>query len=189
MTETAQKTVRIVKSDQSAQIATTLDKESAPQPTSTIWVQLARHPLKTWTGLQYSGPRLQQLIGQRVHMTDKRILVTVALASALLVTSCSDASEIDLAGVFAEKEWELATNPRDATALACAGEPRCEQAYETDQALYLKFDSTKDAEAAMASYGGAAQRSRVIVVNFKDPSLSKEQRQQIFEVVEGTHQS
>lgn len=122
-------------------------------------------------------------------MTGKRILITVALASALLVSSCSDGTEIDLAGVFAEEEWELATNPRDATASTCAGEPRCEQAYETDQALYLKFDSTEDAEAAMASYGETAQRSRVIVISFKDPGLTREERQQIFEVVDGTHQS
>lgn len=63
------------------------------------------------------------------------------------------------------------------------------QAYETDQALYLKYDSTEDAETALGSFDDTAQRSRVIVVSFKDSDLTEEQRQQIFDVVDGTHQS
>lgn len=117
------------------------------------------------------------------------LFITVAFATALLVSSCSDASDVDLGGLFAEEEWELAKNPRDVTNATCTGEPRCQQAYETDQALYVKFDSTEDAKKALDSFGSTALQSRAIVVDFKDSTLTKEQRQQIFEVVDGTHRS
>lgn len=117
-----------------------------------------------------------------------RPLITVGIATAILPSSCSDASNIDLGGVFAEEVWELATNPRDVTTDTCVGEPRCQQAYETDQAKYLKFDSTEDAEKALVSSDNA-RRSRAIVVTFKDSTLTEEQKQQIFEVIDGTHQS
>ena len=95
----------------------------------------------------------------------------------------------DLKGLFGDKEWELAQNPREVTSSACAHEPKCTQAYETDQALYLRYRSAADAEKAEGVLGEDVVRSRAIVVKFKDKSLSGDQREQIFEVVDGTHRS
>src|SRR5699024_5664636 len=63
------------------------------------------------------------------------------------------------------------------------------QAYTTDQADYLRFETTGEAEEAAARIDAETHLSDYIVVRFTDPELTDEQRTQITESIDGVHNS
>ena len=99
--------------------------------------------------------------------------------------------DVDLDTVFAEKVmgWYLQSNPQEATGELCTDGFDCIQAYTTDQADYLRFETTGEAEEAAARIDAETHLSDYIVVRFTDPELTDEQRTQITESIDGVHNS
>ncbi|MFE9243111.1 hypothetical protein [Nocardiopsis sp. NPDC006938] len=117
------------------------------------------------------------------------LICTVALT--LAVSACSPGGTVDLDNVFAqpEGEWHLQSNPQEATSELCTETLDCIQSYTTDQADYLRFASTDDAEAAAAGMASPTHLSNYIVIRFTDPELTDEQRTQMAERIDGVHNS
>ncbi|GGG64682.1 hypothetical protein GCM10011374_30460 [Kocuria dechangensis] len=121
-----------------------------------------------------------------------RPMLLGVLALQVLLTGCSTDRFVDLNTLYAEGEpWELATNARDTTdALCAAAMPACVQALSTDQAHYLKYDSVQEAEDAMSVAGDAeVARAGAIVVEFTDPTLTQDEKEQLVESVACVHES
>jgi len=99
--------------------------------------------------------------------------------------------DVDLDTVFAEPitGWYLQSNPREATGELCGDGFDCLQAYTTDQADYLRFGSTDEAEEAAARIDTGTHLSDYVVVRFTDPELTDEQRAEIAESIDGVHDS
>lgn len=99
--------------------------------------------------------------------------------------------DVDLDTVFAEPimAWYLQSNPRETTGELCTDGFDCMQAYSTDQADYLRFESTDEAEDAAARIDAETHLSDYIVVRFTDPELTDEQRAKIAESIDGVHNS
>jgi hypothetical protein len=128
----------------------------------------------------------------RCRSTPAARLTALAAVCAATLTGCSTDAFVDLNTLYAEGEpWELATNARDTTEDLCAAAmPACVRALSTDQAHYLKYDSVRDAEAAMSVAGLAdVRRTGSILVEYTDPSLTEDERAQILESVTGAHDS
>lgn len=126
----------------------------------------------------------------RVHRAAR--LTGLAGLLAVAVTGCSTDAFLDLNTLYAEGEpWELATNARDTTEDLCAAAmPACAQALSTDQAHYLKYDSDREAEDALSVAGPAdVRRTGSILIEYTDPSLTEDERAQIFESVAAVHDS
>jgi len=85
--------------------------------------------------------------------------------------------------------WYLQSNPQEATGELCTDGFDCIQAYTTDQADYLRFETTGEAEEAAARIDAETHLSDYIVVRFTDPELTDEQRTQITESIDGVHNS
>ncbi|GAA1116024.1 hypothetical protein [Nocardiopsis composta] len=100
-------------------------------------------------------------------------------------------ADTDLDEVFAEEVtgFYLQSDPREATGELCGEEFDCVQAYTTDQADYLRFESPEQAGDAAARIGADAHLSNYIVVRFTDPELTGEQRAKIAESIDGIHDS
>jgi len=114
----------------------------------------------------------------------------VVLAVVLAVSACSPGGTVDLDDVFAhQEEWSLVADPQEATGELCTDGFDCIQAYTTDQADYLRFESTGEAEEAAARIDAETHLSDYIVIRFTDPELTDEQRTQIAERIDGSHNS
>lgn len=83
----------------------------------------------------------------------------------------------------------MVANPEEATAELCGDGFDCVQAYPTDQADYLKFESTDEAEDAAERIGADTYLSNYVVIRYTDPELTEKQRAKIAESMDGVHNS
>lgn len=126
-----------------------------------------------------------------VRTTARVLLVAVATVAAL--TGCSTDRFVDLNTLYAEGEpWELATNAHDTTDQLCGDlQSECLQGLSTDHAHYRKFDSPDAAQTWKQKVQATTEvrRTDVIVLQFLDPALSENDKNEILHGVARAHDS
>ncbi|WP_017583141.1 hypothetical protein [Nocardiopsis valliformis] len=99
--------------------------------------------------------------------------------------------DADLGPLFADPTmgWYLESNPRETTALLCADGFDCDQAYSTDQADYLMFETPEEAASAASEVGADAEHVNHFVIHFTDERLTESQRAALSQALRCAHGS
>lgn len=108
-------------------------------------------------------------------MTVKRwSLAAVLIATAMLLTGCHTAHDVELRYVWDTEAAEELTNQRDVTETVCGAQFDCVEAWQADQGLFLKFASKQDADAARIE--DDVQIRDIFIIRWKQdiPSEDKE---------------
>lgn len=117
----------------------------------------------------------------------------MVMAAAIIATATAgcaagwDKSFFSLKDVLTMPDLTTISNEEDVTKSMCEGVDGCIEAWTSDQADFLRFDSNQHAADFVTELGIDGYHSNRVVIDFTHTEADAETRELMAELIDGTH--